>query len=375
MSFLTLTNNSGSLATSIVDSGSTGSSDVFNVTQLKYPTGEDGQILVSDGTGLLTLQTQPIGQSDDELAIFSKFGITLTDFGNSWNEVSNTGNWVNSVALSASGQYQTAVVYGDNIYISTDYGASWTLKATSQNWQSVSVSASGQYQTAVVYGGNIYVSSDYGANWTSKATSLNWSSVSVSVSGQYQTAVVYSGAIYTSSDYGNTWNNTKIWFSSGLTFGAMSASGQYLSVATSGINIYSSNIYIPQSKSFIIDHPLDYNKYLVHSCLEGPEAGVYYRGKGEIKNNKSVEINLPNYVCAFAKDFTIKVTDIYDGFSPKIYSVGELVNNQFTVYGVNGSFFWTVTGSRGNILIEPEKSNIIVKGDGPYKWYESNVNV
>ena len=29
------------------------------------------------------------------------------------------------------------------------------------------------------------------------------------------------------------------------------------------------------SKSFIIDHPTDPSKYLVHVCLEGPEAGVY----------------------------------------------------------------------------------------------------
>jgi hypothetical protein len=293
--------------------------------------------------------------------------------------------------MSASGQYITAVTFftsnlGGNIYVSSNYGNTFTsVSSISDNFLSICMSSSGQYQTVVSSTGNgystygngyLYISIDYGNTWNN-VSSLNsthlWSSVCMSYTGQYQMAVNTSPAVYMSLDYGNTWNNTKIWFSSGLTIGAMSASGQYLSVATSGINIYSSNIYIPQSKSFIIDHPLDYNKYLVHSCLEGPEAGVYYRGKGEITNNKSVEINLPNYVCAFAKDFTIKVTDIYDGISPKIYSVGELVNNQFTVYGVNGSFFWTVTGSRGNILIEPEKSNIIVKGYGPYKWYESNV--
>ena len=37
-----------------------------------------------------------------------------------------------------------------------------------------------------------------------------------------------------------------------------------------------------KTKTFIIDHPIDKNKYLVHGCLEGPEFGVYYRGKSEI---------------------------------------------------------------------------------------------
>ena len=87
-------------------------------------------------------------------------------------------------------------------------------------------------------------------------------------------------------------------------------------------------------------------------------------------NDVSVEICLPDYVCDFARDFTIKVTSIYDGTPPKTYSAGEIINNRFTVYGGNGCFYWMVTGRRGNIIVEPNKSDIIVKGDGPYRWYE-----
>ena len=89
-------------------------------------------------------------------------------------------------------------------------------------------------------------------------------------------------------------------------------------------------------------------------------------------NDVSVEICLPDYVCDFARDFTIKVTSIYDGTPPKTYSPGEIINNRFTVYGGNGCFYWTVTGRRGNIIVEPNKSDIIVKGDGPYRWYGMN---
>ena len=78
-----------------------------------------------------------------------------------------------------SGQYQTAVVYGGYIYVSSDYGATWVQKGTSTSWWGISISSTGQYQTAVVYGGYIYVSSDYGATWIQKGISASWRSVSL----------------------------------------------------------------------------------------------------------------------------------------------------------------------------------------------------
>lgn len=121
------------------------------------------------------------------------------------------------------------------------------------------------------------------------------------------------------------------------------------------------------SKSFVIDHPTDSDKYLVHTCLEGPEAGVYYRGTGKISNNQSVEIELPHYVSTFAYDFTINITPIYDG---KIHMLNSSIveNNTFTVYGDNCEFFWTVIGKRFDINIEPIKTSVNVKGNGPYLY-------
>jgi hypothetical protein len=121
------------------------------------------------------------------------------------------------------------------------------------------------------------------------------------------------------------------------------------------------------SKTFVIDHPNDKNKYLVHACLEGPEAGVYYRGKGEIANDKYATVSLPNYVENLAYDFTVQITPIYNGII-KTYNSSDVKNNEFKVYGENGEFFWTVYGKRFNIDVEPIKYMIEVKGDGPYKW-------
>ena len=129
-------------------------------------------------------------------------------------------------------------------------------------------------------------------------------------------------------------------------------------------------------KSFIIDHPIEKEKYLVHICLEGPEAGVYYRGTGKIINNNFTIVNLPGYVSALAKDFTVQITPIYD--EDNIYScsdvfdkqfrVTKVFNNQFRVYGRNGEFFWLVQGKRSDIEVEPLKTHVNVKGNGPYKW-------
>ena len=121
------------------------------------------------------------------------------------------------------------------------------------------------------------------------------------------------------------------------------------------------------AKSFIINHPTDEAKYLVHACLEGPEAGVYYRGIGEITNNKSTTIELPHYVSNFATDFTIQITAIYNG-KINILNSSEVLSNKFIVYGENCKFYWNVYGKRLDIEVEPLKTEVDVKGDGPYLY-------
>jgi hypothetical protein len=126
-------------------------------------------------------------------------------------------------------------------------------------------------------------------------------------------------------------------------------------------------------KTFIIDHPSNENKYLIHGCLEGAEAGVYYRGKATITDNKSVLIQLPDYVSPLATELTVELTPIYSLLTindkTNNLETSEIENNCFTVYGKNGSFYWTVYGKKNEILIEPDKSSVEVHGQGPYKWY------
>jgi hypothetical protein len=142
--------------------------------------------------------------------------------------------------------------------------------------------------------------------------------------------------------------------------------------------LYSADQTSPGSKTFVIDHPLDTNKYLVHACLEGPEAGVYYRGEGVIASGeKKVVITLPSYVKSLARDLTVHLTpvgedgeDIEDETPVNLRST-RVADNQFTVYANKpGSFHWVVFGKRSHVHSEIDKDSVVVRGDGPYKWIQ-----
>jgi len=141
-----------------------------------------------------------------------------------------------------------------------------------------------------------------------------------------------------------------------------SSSGEF------GVVSYSSgSYYYDSTKTFVIEHPNNVDKFLVHGCLEGPEAGVYYRGKDKIVNNEFVEIELPHYVSKLATNFTIQINPIYNG-KVVVLNSSEVENNKFRVYGENATFHWIVYAKRHDIEVEPDKNTVVVKGSGPYLY-------
>lgn len=143
---------------------------------------------------------------------------------------------------------------------------------------------------------------------------------------------------------------------------------------TTGELVYSSDNTSASSKTFVIPHPTDATKYLVHACLEGPEAGVYYRGRGTIQDETGTcDILLPHYTSSLANEWTIQLTSILQpGTSPAAnvsLQTSDVVNDRFTVYGPPGSaFFWLVHGRRSHVDVEPRKDTVTVCGTGPYTW-------
>jgi len=190
-------------------------------------------------------------------------------------------------------------------------------------------------------------------------------------------------------------NNAVLFYQSGVTgstdlvfvpSGTVDGSGNAGPALVIGTSSFGPNT----AKSFIIDHPLKKDHYLIHACLEGPEAGVYYRGKAQIYDTFAkgspcfakgspcfakgspcfVEVELPDYVDALATDFTVHVTPIFDEENDNNghYKVTEVQNGRFRIYGPPGRVNWIVYGSRGAIEVEPEKSKTTVNGEGPYRW-------
>jgi photosystem II stability/assembly factor-like uncharacterized protein len=180
--------------------------------------------------------------------------IVIEDFGMVWTNVVNQEldniSWL-SCAISSSGKYQTAVEEFGDIYISSDYGVTWTNSYNMGNAPTncISMSFSGQYQTAS-NGINIMVSNDYGATWTETYSVGNTQIfVCISLSGRYQLVISAGDSMYRSTDFGVTWNrydneNTDI-YNSIISFPSigvcMSYDGQYQTIVCE--NIYRSDDY------------------------------------------------------------------------------------------------------------------------------------
>jgi hypothetical protein len=140
------------------------------------------------------------------------------------------------------------------------------------------------------------------------------------------------------------------------------------------------------NKYFTIQHPLDPAKYLIHACLEGPEAGVYYRGTATIPADATeLEITLPDYVDAFTTEFTVHITPIDEDPTAAfiILTASRVKKGKFKVYKKDLSSFLTglarapaqvfdylVFAKRGEVNVEPLKTSVNVKGFGPYTWIE-----
>jgi hypothetical protein len=123
------------------------------------------------------------------------------------------------------------------------------------------------------------------------------------------------------------------------------------------------------AKTFVIDHPTKSDNYLVHACLEGPEAGVYYRGTAFVDGETAVE--LPEYTTAFT-DFTVTASPCGEGNECKdipIVAASRVINGTFTLRATAPTkVHWVAHGKRLAIDTEPDKAVTRIVGEGPYKW-------
>jgi len=156
-------------------------------------------------------------------------------------------------------------------------------------------------------------------------------------------------------------------------------------------------------KTFVIDHPTDPDRWLVHACVEGPEALVQYRGVAIIDGG-TARVELPDYFEAATRaegrqvqatmqlpeePLTIPgipasvtvpfrtspgVGDIPEHLMVRPVAASSPKDGQFRLAcpAPDGTkIAWTVTAVRADVdhvVAEPLRSDYDAHGDGPYRY-------
>lgn len=125
-------------------------------------------------------------------------------------------------------------------------------------------------------------------------------------------------------------------------------------------------------KTFIIDHPKDSNKYLIHATTESPHNGVEYWGTAQLDKYGHAVVDLPKYFEELtAKQGRAVLLTPVRGVSA--VSATDIEDGSFRIRGRAGSSVsWLVKAIRKDVpplLVEPLKRDLDVYGDGPYKYY------
>jgi hypothetical protein len=233
-----------------------------------------------------------VNQGDSQVHVSSNSGQT-------WTGYALTGaTMLNCIAVSSTGQYMLTANAGGDIYVSNNYGTSWTpLVYSGLLWQTAYVSQTGQYMVIGSAGGTLFYSNNYGVSfvsstssgtmywysicsnlsasyifaaggngikystnyglsWTSLNTSLNCRSISCNSDGTKLIVGTYNAGVYILDSSGTTWTTVKTTLPSTIS----SSSYQYYSVSSdlSGQNLVASNLEIPSETKGFMYYSTDY---------------------------------------------------------------------------------------------------------------------
>jgi len=176
--------------------------------------------------------------------------------------------------------------------------------------------------------------------YVNDGTSNYW--IDISGEGYYgvnATTATYSGNI----SAGNLSTGGTVTASGNITGGNLITSGT-LSVGSVSGNLTIDGTLSATAKSFLIPHPTKESKQLRYASLEGPENGVYVRGK--LTNENIIE--LPDYWSALVDTTTITVNLTPVGQHQNLF-VEEILEDKVIVGGDNVNCFYTVYAERKDI--------------------------
>eukprot|EP01031_Cornospumella_fuschlensis_P038048 gene38048-46229_t len=150
------------------------------------------------------------------------------DYGSTWTQSSaDTGLQWSSIAISNEAQYMVAGTKYSGIYVSQDRGSTWALKYSDSGTTipGVAISYSGIAQYGIDGQGRVAQSTDYGDTFNVVYTFTPTNTIGYSIACDYNANRVVAGlqfGVYYSSDGGVTW--TQEWITSDGTMPAVGAS-------------------------------------------------------------------------------------------------------------------------------------------------------
>ena len=137
-------------------------------------------------------------------------------------------------------------------------------------------------------------------------------------------------------------------------YGSATANGgtETFRIRKDNVNVFGANFTVGgsitgNSKNFSIPHPTKEGKRLVHSCLEGPEIGVYFRGR-----STSATIEMPDYWAGLVHldSMTVELTAIgpnQDLYVDNIADDGDVTVASNTEESLN--YFYVIYGERKDL--------------------------
>ena len=151
-------------------------------------------------------------------------------------------NWT-GIASSSDGSKLVAVARNDRIYVSTDFGDTWTPRGTTQqNWTAVASSSDGSIMLAADdWNSWIWRSTDSGVTWAATSGAPQ-SRRSFAMTGD--ATVAYADGIWRSITGGATWYGSFTPPSTGYQSVACSADGMKVAVATGGGGSSQVDVYV-----------------------------------------------------------------------------------------------------------------------------------
>jgi len=117
-----------------------------------------------------------------------------------------------------------------------------------------------------------------------------------------------------------------------------------IGTTTPGYKLEVAGSFAATTKSFVIDHPTKEGMKLRYGSLEGPENGVYVRGR--LKDLNTIE--LPDYWTGLVHEDSITVSLTAIGKSQELYVI-DIIDNTVIIGGDNINCFYTIFAERKDV--------------------------